>query len=79
MEDLPPPSTDPTLPDTPEARAAYIKAAQTRRDLAGLARLFEAELLALPAFAEAMAPYFTQSLPSVARMYANAKAAAYLR
>lgn len=79
MEDLPPPSADPTLPDTPEARAAYIKEARTKRDLAGLARLFQAELMAQPAFVEAMAPYFAQSPPHVARMYANAKAAAYLR
>ncbi|MBF9222354.1 hypothetical protein [Hymenobacter ruricola] len=79
MEDLPPPSADPTLPDTPEARAAYIKAAQAKPDFAGLARLFEAELLALPAFAEAMTPYLAQSPPLVARMYANAKAGAYLK
>ena len=79
MEDLPPPSADPTLPNTPEARAAYIKEAQTKRDLNGLKRLFEAELLAQPAFAEAMAPYFDQSWPHVARLYANTKAAAYIK
>ncbi|WP_046247466.1 hypothetical protein [Hymenobacter terrenus] len=78
MEDLPS-SVDPTLPTTPEARAAYLKAAQTTRDLAGLARLFEAELLAHPAFEEAMAPYFAQSPPHVARLYAHAKAGAYLQ
>ena len=75
MENLP----DPALPTTPEARAAYLKEAQTKRDLSGLARLFEAELLAHPAFADAMAPYFAQSLPHAARMYANAKAVAYLK
>ncbi len=75
MENLP----DPALPTTPEARAAYLKEAQAKRDLTGLARLFEAELLAHPAFADAMAPYFAQSLPHVARMYANAKAVAYLK
>ncbi|MBO2007755.1 hypothetical protein [Hymenobacter negativus] len=79
MEDLPPSSSDPTLPTTPEARAAYIKEAQGKRDLTGLSRLFEAELLALPAFAKAMAPYFAQSQPHMARMYANAKAAAYIK
>lgn len=79
MEDLPPTSADPALPNTPEARAAYIKDAQARRDLAGLTRLFEAELLAQPAFAEAMAPYFAQSRPHVARMYANVKAGAYIK
>ena len=75
MENLP----DPALPTTPEARAAYLKEAQTKRDLSGLARLFEAELLAHPAFADAMAPYFAQSQPHAARMYANAKAVAYLK
>lgn len=79
MEDLPPPSADPTLPNTPEARAAYIKEAQTKRDLNGLKCLFEAELLAQPAFAEAMASYFDQSRLHVARMYANTKAAAYIK
>lgn len=79
MEDLPPPSADSLLPGTPEARATYIKEAQTKRDLNALARLFEAELLALPAFAEAMAPYFAQSPLHVARMYASAKAAAYIK
>lgn len=79
MEDLSASAADPALPTTPEARAAYIKAAQTKPDLVGLTRLFEAELLALPAFGEAMAPYFAQSGSHVARMYANAKAVAYLR
>ncbi|WP_156176232.1 hypothetical protein [Hymenobacter terrenus] len=79
MEDLPPAPADPTMPDTPEARAAYIKEAQTKRDFTGLSRLFEAELLAQPAFAEAMEPYFVQSRPHVARMYANAKAGAYIK
>ena len=79
MEDLPPPSADSLLPGTPEARAAYIKEAQTKRDFNALARLFEAELLAQPAFAEAMAPYFAQSLPLVARQYAIAKAGAYIK
>jgi len=78
MEDLPP-STDPALPVTPEARAAYLKEAQTKHDLAALTRLFEAELLAHPAFEEAMAPYFAQSRPHMARMYAQAKASAYLK
>ena len=79
MEDLPPPSTDAALPGTPEERAAYIKEAQTKRDLSGLTRLFQAELLALPAFEEAMAPYFAQSRVHVARMYANTKAVAYVK
>ena len=79
MEDFPPPAADPSLPNTPEARAAYIKEAQKKGDLNGLKCLFEAELLALPAFAEAMAPYFDQSHPHVARMYANTKAAAYIK
>ncbi|WP_310391787.1 hypothetical protein [Hymenobacter sp.] len=79
MEDSPSPAADPALPATPEARAAYLKEAQTKRDLAGLTRLFEAELLAHPAFEEATAPYFAQSRPHVARLYANAKAGAYLK
>ncbi|WP_035567721.1 hypothetical protein [Hymenobacter sp. IS2118] len=79
MEDLSASAADPTLPTTPEARAAYIKDAQTKGDLAGLTRLFEAELLARPAFGEAMAPYFAQSVPHVARTYANVKAVAYLK
>ena len=79
MEDLPPPSADSSLPDTPEARAAYIKEAQTKLDLAGLMRLFEAELLAQPAFAEAMEPYFAQSHQHLARTYASTKAGAYIK
>lgn len=79
MEDLPPDSAPSPLPDTPEARAAFIKDAQARRDFAALTRLFEAELLAQPAFAAAMAPYFASSQALVARQYANAKAGAYLK
>ena len=79
MEDLPLPSADSPLPGTPEARATYIKEAQAKYDLTALSRLFEAELLALPAFAEAMEPYFAQSRPLLARTYANAKAAAFIK
>ena len=79
MDELNSPAAEPELPTTPEARAAYIKAAQTKPDLEALERLFAAELRTHPALAEALAPYHAQSVPSVVRMYATAKAAAFIK
>jgi len=79
MEELNSPAAEPELPTTPEARAAYIKAAQTKPNLAALDRLFAAELRAHPALAEALAPYHAQSESTVVRLYANAKAAAFIK
>ena len=79
MPDLPPAAPNPALPTTPEDRAAFIKTAQATGDFAGLARLFEAELLAQPAFAAAMAPYFAAGHQHAASRYAQAKAGAYLK
>ncbi|UOQ53584.1 hypothetical protein [Hymenobacter cellulosivorans] len=79
MEELASPAAEPELPTTPEARAAYIKAAQTKPDLVALSRLFAAELRAHPALQEALAPYLAQSKASVVSLYANAKAAAFIK
>lgn len=79
MEELTSPAADPELPTTPEARAAYIKAAQSKPDLDALVRLFTAELQAHPDLPEALAPYHAQSRPSVVRLYAHAKAAAFIK
>ncbi|TGE21691.1 hypothetical protein E5K00_15575 [Hymenobacter aquaticus] len=79
MEELNSPAAEPALPTTPEARAAYIKAAQTKPDLAALTRLFAAELRANPALAEALTPYLPQSESLIVGLYANAKAAAFVK
>ncbi|MCB2408209.1 hypothetical protein [Hymenobacter lucidus] len=79
MEELNSPAAEPELPTTPEARAAYIKAAQTKPDLDALGRLFAAELRAHPALKEAMAPYLAQSESFVVSLYASAKAAAFIK
>ncbi len=73
---LPP---DAPLPTTPDERSAYLKAAQENHDFAALARLFKVELLASPALARAMAPYFAGSHEHFAAFYANEKAAIYLK
>lgn len=79
MEDPTAPTPQPELPTTPEARAAYIRAAQAKPDLNALIRLFSAELRAHPALPDAMAPYYAQSESSVVGFYAAAKATAFIK
>ncbi len=69
----------PDLPTTPEARAAYIKTAQQAHDFKALSTLFQAELVALPAFQRAMEPYFAGGHAHFAGFYASAKTVAYLK
>lgn len=71
------PPTD--FPTTPEARAAFIKQAQKNHDYLALKAFFEAELLASPAFAAAMAPYNPSGHASFAASYSSGKADLYTK
>ncbi len=66
------------LPTTPEARAAYIAAAQKAHDFQALTALFKAELLASPATAAALARFDARSHPTTINAYATQKAMLYL-
>ena len=80
MENLPAPAPDglPPLPTTPEARAAYIAAAQQQKSHPELAALFKAELLASPRLAAVLARFDSRSHAPLLNSYAVHKASLYL-
>ncbi len=68
----------PALPTTPDERAAYIAAAQQRKDHEALKALFAAELLASPHTAAALARFDSRSHATTINSYALHKALLYL-
>lgn len=67
------------LPTTPEARAEFVRVALEKYDHKALSLLFQTELLASAAFADAMAPYDPRGHASFANLYAVYKTNILLR